>query len=159
RRMPAMTAGHNKEETAKRWDAAVLSGQPLVCMDNLNGEIGGENLSSFITNPTGRIRVFGTPNTPAHDTPATTCVASGIGIHPREDFVRRTLICRISPMTENPETRRFKFDPLAVAQKFRARYVAAVIAIARFYIKAGRPRTAVEGINLGSFGEWCEVVR
>src|SRR5262249_3290810 len=42
--MPVITAGANSEETEKRVASALLSGQPLISIDNVNGELGGDAL-------------------------------------------------------------------------------------------------------------------
>jgi hypothetical protein len=47
-RMPVISAGGSREETEKRIGAAIIAGQPLICIDNLNcdnGELGGPALS------------------------------------------------------------------------------------------------------------------
>jgi putative DNA primase/helicase len=40
--MPVMAAGRTEEETEKRLGAALLAGQPIINIDNVNGELGGD---------------------------------------------------------------------------------------------------------------------
>src|SRR6516162_11762021 len=58
-RMPVIAAGRNEEETEKRLGAAVLASQPLVCIDNVNGELRGDALAQLIERPRPLVRVLG----------------------------------------------------------------------------------------------------
>ena len=45
--MPVIAAG-NEEETAKRLTGVMLTGQPLISIDNVNGELKGDFLCQAI---------------------------------------------------------------------------------------------------------------
>ena len=57
--MPVMAAGANEEELEKRLGAALLAGQPLICIDNVNGELKGDALCQTIERPLVEIRILG----------------------------------------------------------------------------------------------------
>src|SRR4029077_20933529 len=42
RRIPVVAAGRTEEETEKRLGGIILKGQPLISIDNVNGELKGE---------------------------------------------------------------------------------------------------------------------
>ena len=56
--MPALGSG-KQEELDKRLDAAVFSGQPLICIDNVVGEIGGETICRLTEQWRPQVRIFG----------------------------------------------------------------------------------------------------
>ena len=47
-RCPVINAGRNEEETEKRLGAELMSGQPIILVDNLNGDFCGDFLCSAI---------------------------------------------------------------------------------------------------------------
>ena len=57
--MPVMAAGRSEEETEKRLGAALIAGQPLISIDNVNGELGGDALCQIIERPLVDVRVLG----------------------------------------------------------------------------------------------------
>ena len=59
RLMPVMAAGRNEEETEKRLGAAIMTGQALIDVDNVNGEIGGDALCQLLERPIVDVRVLG----------------------------------------------------------------------------------------------------
>jgi hypothetical protein len=68
------------------------------------------------------------------------CVfATGCNITVRSDMVRRTLICRLDPNMERPETRQFKRNPFKDVLADRGKYIGAAMTIARAYLAAGEP--------------------
>ena len=56
---PVMAAGRNEEETEKRLGAALMAGQPIINIDNVNGELGGDALCQVIERPLVEIRILG----------------------------------------------------------------------------------------------------
>ena len=57
--MPVMSTGASEEETEKRLGAALMKGQPLISIDNINGELGGDALCQIIERPVVDIRILG----------------------------------------------------------------------------------------------------
>ena len=57
--MPVMSTGASEEETEKRLGAALMTGQPLISIDNISGELGGDALCQIIERPVVDIRILG----------------------------------------------------------------------------------------------------
>lgn len=91
------------------------------------------------------------------DLPTTiTVMATGNNLVIDGDLVRRALICRLDAEMERPELREFNFSPIQTVTDNRAALVSAGLTIMRAYIAAGRPH---QGPPLGSFEDWCRMVR
>lgn len=58
-RAPVIAAGRNEEETEKRLGAALLNGQAIVSIDNVNGQLGGDALCQMIERPVVSVRPLG----------------------------------------------------------------------------------------------------
>jgi hypothetical protein len=152
---PVMAAGRNEEETEKRLGAALLAGQPIISIDNLNGDLGGDALCQIIERPVVEIRILGKSER-ERISARCTVFATGNNLRLVGDMTRRVLLCTLDAKQERPELRPFKRDPVAEVLADRGRYVAAVLTIARAYIAAGRPRVAAP---LNSFEGWSDTVR
>jgi putative DNA primase/helicase len=72
-------------------------------------------------------------------------------------MVRRTLICRLDPNMERPETRQFKRNPFKDVLADRGKYIGAAMTIARAYLAAGEP--GVDAATLASFENWSRFVQ
>jgi len=57
--MPVMATGANEEELEKRLGASLVTGQPLISIDNVNGELGGAALCEAIEPPIVDVRILG----------------------------------------------------------------------------------------------------
>jgi putative DNA primase/helicase len=57
---------------------------------------------------------------------------------------------------EQPETRKFKGDPMKAVLADRGRFVAAILTVARAYIVAGKPGRLSP---FASFDRWSELIR
>jgi putative DNA primase/helicase len=152
---PVMAAGRNEEETEKRLGAALLAGQQIINIDNLNGDLGGDALCQIIERPVVEIRILGKSER-ERISARCTVFATGNNLRLVGDMTRRVLLCTLDAKHERPELRPFKRDPVAEVLADRGRYVAAVLTIARAYIAAGRPRVAAP---LNSFEGWSGTVR
>ena len=155
-RMPVIAAGRNEEETEKRLGAAMLASQPLVCIDNVNGELRGDALAQLIERPRPLVRVLGKSELYEVEAGGTTLFADGNNIVVAGDLTRRVIRCRLDPQMENPELRVFTGDPIATVMENRGAYVAAALTICRAYIVAGRPDKKK---RLASFEGWSDTVR
>lgn len=154
-RAPVLAAGRNEEETEKRLVAALLNGQSIISIDNVNGELGGDLLCQMIERPLVSVRTLGSSKLVKIDSRA--CVfATGNNIQMVGDMTRRTILCSLDPDMERPELRKFTRDPLAMIAANRGRYIAAALAICRAYAAAGYPDQCRP---LASFEDWSRVVR
>lgn len=154
-RCPVISAGASEEETEKRLGAALLAGQPIVSIDNLNGDLSGDALCQFVERPLLDIRPLGQSALARIESRATV-FASGNNLRVVGDMVRRVLLCSLDANAERPELRQFDRDPLALILADRGRYIAAALTIVRAYVEAGYPGVLPA---LASFSEWSRLVR
>lgn len=154
-RAPVISAGRTEEETEKRLGAALLAGQAIISIDNVNGELGGDALCQLIERPIVSVRPLGVSHLVKIESRAT-CFATGNNIQLVGDMTRRVVLCSLDPNVERPELRAFKARPMDAVTADRGRYVAAALIIARAYAVAGYPG---ELRPLASFEDWSRVVR
>jgi hypothetical protein len=152
---PVLSRAPHNEETEKRLHGAALSGQPIISIDNCNGELRSAFLCQAIERPLLQIRTLGGSDL-ARIGNNTTCFANGNNIEIAEDLVRRTLQCALDANMERPELRTFKRNPLTAVFADRGRYVAAILTIARAYVCAGMPNRPA---TFMSFDRWSDLVR
>ena len=153
--MPVMAAGADAEELEKRLGAALMTGQPLICIDNVVGELGGEAICQAVERPIVEIRVLGKSENVRIEA-RTTLFGSGNNIVIVGDLCRRTITATLDPRMERPELRTFTKDPIATVLEDRGKYIAACLTICRAYFVAGRPNPAPK---LASFEGWSDCVR
>jgi putative DNA primase/helicase len=154
--MPVLGAGRDEAELGKRLDAAVLTGQPLICIDNVVGELGGADICRLTEQWRPQVRILGLTKLVDVDARGISFFANGNNIVVFGDFCRRVLRSRLDAENERPEQRRFKHNPMQTILAERGRYVAACLTICRAYIAAGRPQRLPP---LASYGEWSDTVR
>jgi putative DNA primase/helicase len=152
---PVITAGKTSEETEKRLGALLRDGVPIVSIDNVNGELGGDMLCQLTERPLVRVRILGRSEAPEFECKASV-FATGNNLTLVGDMTRRAVLCSLDAGVEQPEMRLFDFDPIARVLENRGAYVAAAITIARAYQAAGKPQVCGP---VGSYAEWSETVR
>lgn len=155
-RMPVMAAGRNEEETEKRLGAALLAGQPLISLDNVNGELKGDALCQIIERPIVDIRILGKSERVRIETKGTTTYCTGNNVTLFGDLCRRAITITLDPQLERPELRQFRGSPVEKVLADRGAYIAACLTICRAYIVAGRPNKAQK---LASFEGWSNTPR
>lgn len=154
-RAPVIAAGRTEEETEKRLGAALLNGQSIVSIDNVNGELGGDMLCQMIERPVVAVRPLGVSKLVKIESKATV-YATGNNIHLCGDMTRRVVLCTLDPNVERPELRKFKGSPFDAVLADRGRYIAAALTICRAYVCAGQPGKRPP---LASFEDWSNIVR
>ena len=102
-RAPVIAAGRDEAEMEKRLVSALFSGQPIVSIDNVNGELGGDFLCQMIERPVVTPRVLGLSKLIRIESRAT-CFATGNNIHLVDDMTRRVVLCSLDPNMERPES-------------------------------------------------------
>ena len=154
--MPVMSTGANTEEMEKRLGAAMLAGQPLISIDNISSELGGDALCQIIERPVVEIRILGRSERVRIEARGTSTFATGNNFVVVGDLCRRVLTVNLDTEVERPELRQFKFDPVERVLANRGVYIAAALTICRAYIVAGRPGMAPK---LASFEGYSDTVR
>jgi putative DNA primase/helicase len=152
---PTIAPGCDEFELEKRLGAALVRGQAMVSIDNVNGELRGDFLCQVVERPIVRVRPLGFSNLIQIE--SKTCVyATGNNLILVGDIVRRTLLCSLDPQLERPELRRFKSNPVQAVLANRGVYIAAALTVVRAYLAAGYPG---ELPALASFEDWSRLVR
>lgn len=154
--MPVMAAGRTEEETEKRLGAAILTGQPLISIDNISLELRGDALCQIIERPVVEIRILGKSERVRVEARGTCVYCTGNNLVIVGDLCRRVLTTVLDPQMERPELREFTGSPVARILANRGAYVAAALTVCRAYIVAGRPNKAKP---LASFEGWSDAVR
>jgi hypothetical protein len=152
---PVIAAGRNEEETEKRLAAQLLTAQPIVSIDNLNGDLGGDFICQAIERPIIKPRILGRSET-RHIENTVTLFGNGNNIRLCGDIVRRVVVCSLDANMERPELRKFTGNPVATVLADRGKYIAAVLTILRAYLCAGSPSTCDP---FASFEEWSRLIR
>lgn len=147
---PVMAAGGDEAETEKRIGAKVLAGHPIICIDNVNGDLGGDALCQLISRPICELRVLGYSKMPRI---VNRFCVFGTGNNRRlvGDMTQRSLLCSLYARLEKPGERVFTGSPVAAVLANRGAYIAACLTIVRAYIAAGLPRQPGKPMN--SFGK------
>lgn len=154
-RAPVIAAGRDEAETEKRLVAALLGGQPIVSIDNVNGQLGGDFLCQMIERPVVTPRILGLSKNALIESRAST-FATGNNIQLLGDMTRRVLLCTLDPNTERPELRDFAGKPYETVIFNRGKYIAAALTVIRAYVVAGKPGRLQP---LASFEDWSGLVR
>jgi hypothetical protein len=151
---PVIADPKNDEELEKRLGAMLLSGVPIISLDNLSRDIGGDLLCQITERPRVRTRILGKSETPEFDC-RVTVFGTGNNIGAAGDMSRRTLFCNMDAVLERPEMRTFAAKPVELVKAARGNYVGAAYTIIRAYLTAGVP-----GLKpLASYDAWCRFVR
>jgi putative DNA primase/helicase len=99
---PAIAAGRDEAETEKRLAAELMTGQPIISIDNLNGELGGDLLCQAIERPIIKSRVLGmSENRRIENT--VTLFGNGNNFKVVGDMVRRVVRATMDANMEQPE--------------------------------------------------------
>ena len=110
-RIPVIAAG-NAEETEKRLVGVMLNAQPLISIDNVNGELKGDFLCQAIEQHVLDIRPLGRSEIVRIETGGVTIFATGNNITIVGDLCRRTITSRLDSKLEHPQLRQFKNNPI-----------------------------------------------
>jgi hypothetical protein len=152
---PVTSQGKTEEELEKRLGAVLISGDPIISLDNCDHEVSSAFLCQALTQRRLRIRLLGYSRTV--EVPITAAFyCNGNNLEIGNDLTRRTLLCRLDAHMERPELRKFNHDVLETAYNERVRLVEAILIVLRGWHCAG---TAIGVEPLGSFEEWSFRIR
>jgi len=152
---PVITALKSVEETEKRLGSIILSGIPMISLDNCTHDLGGEFLCQITERPVVKVRILGYSETPDCEV-HTAVYGTGNNVAFKGDMVRRGLVSNLETLDERPELRKFNRNTLRQAAANRATYVAAALTVMRAYLAAGAPEVCGP---FGSYAEWSAMVR
>lgn len=153
---PVLSAGKTEEEMGKRIGAKIMAGHPILCIDNVDDDLGGDDLCQVVERPIVEIRILG--KSEIHKAANRYCTfATGNNLRVRGDMTRRTLVSSMDAKCERPAERRFDQNPVERVLADRGGYVAACLTIVRAYFEAGRPDQKLT--PMGSFDLWSGSVR
>ncbi|NUM37294.1 MAG: DUF3854 domain-containing protein [Candidatus Brocadiae bacterium] len=147
-----------EEEAEKKYLSFLMSGSPIICIDNVEGAIQGENLCSILTGDKWEGgRLLGSNQMPKVST-RVTWAATGNNLVFRKDVSTRVLLCSLDAECERPEEREFKIDLRSWIPKHRKELIRDALTILRAFHIAGRPKP--DGLKaFGRFEAWSEWVR
>jgi hypothetical protein len=155
RRAAVMSLGRTDEEAEKRLGSALIAGDSIISIDNIDRPFGGELFCQALTQRMLKIRILGYSR--IIEVPSNAALfANGNNLTLVGDMTRRAIMCTMDPGVERPETRTFARDPLAMVRVDRDKYVIAVLTILRAFHVAGAP---FQRDPLGSFVEWSNWIR
>lgn len=155
REAPVAAPGRSEEELRKQLDTAVIAGRPVILIDNMNGQLGGDRVATLVSSPTVEARILGQSRSVVVENHFT-LYATGINLTVSAEMGRRTIMARLDCEMERPHERVFKRDPVAMIDADRGRYVAACLTIPRAYLAAGCPGLLDP---LPGFAAWSRLVR
>lgn len=155
RRAAVMSLGRTDEEAEKRLGSALIAGDSIISIDNIDRPFGGELFCQALTQRMLKIRILGFSK--IVEVPSNAALfANGNNLTLVGDMTRRAVMCTMDPGVERPELRVFNCNPLDMVRADRDKYVIAVLTILRAFHLADRP---AQISPLGSFSEWSSWIR
>ena len=156
-RAVAVATGSKPDEFEKSLTAALLSGRPVISLDNMTLPLGGQLLAIVATEPEVTVRLLGLSKD-AQLQGAPTILATANNGKIAGDLARRTLPIRLDARMERPELRAFDTDPVADVLARRAEIVSAVLTIVRWHLTRRDPAPPLE-LSFAGFSDWTARVR
>jgi putative DNA primase/helicase len=118
RRAAVMSLGRTDEEAEKRLGSALIAGDSIISIDNIDRPFGGELFCQALTQRMLKIRILGYSK--IVEVPSNAALfANGNNLTLVGDMTRRAIMCTMDPGVERPETRKFTRDPLAMVRADR----------------------------------------
>jgi hypothetical protein len=150
---------HLDEEMRKRITALAMEGDPLVLLDNINGNFGGSSIDRVLTSTRWKDRVLGkTEQVEA----ALWAIWYGTGNNVEFvcDILRRICLIRLESKTAKPEERNdFRHPDLrGWAARNRSKLLGHALTILTAYFHAGAPEDSSLK-TWGSYENWSRIVR
>jgi putative DNA primase/helicase len=152
---PVMTPSRDEKEEAKALFAALLTGDVILLLDNVEHQLASDRLCAILTSEVLRDRVLGLSKT-AEASTACTLIVTGNNLELAGDLSARALVCRLQPKEERPEHRRFERDLMQWIPEQRGQLVAGALEFLRGYLVSGE-RPDIEPWQ--RFPEWDALIR
>jgi hypothetical protein len=152
-----MSAPHSDEEWRKRITSALIAGQTMIIIDNVEGPLHAPSLGAVLTARVWSDRRMGKSElvTLPHDA---TWMVTGNNIELRGDLPRRSYWIRMNARTARPWQRQcFKHDELlAWVTEHRGEILAHLLILARAWVVADKPSVPVPA--MGNFTTWAKIL-
>jgi len=156
-RLPAtVNQAIDREEERKAIFSALLFGDPVISIDNIERPVESSFLCSIATETEVRDRLLGESKMVSAPTD-TVFLFNGNNLTFRGDITRRVVLSVIDPQCERPDERKFDWDILSYVREHRGELVSAALTILRAYVAAGKPKQQISAF--GGFEEWSRIVR
>jgi len=153
---PKMQFPAKDEEAEKIAISVLISGAPVILLDNIERPLEGSWLCTMITEESYTGRLLGKNENV--DLPTTTLwLANGNSLSIAGDLRTRALLCRIDPRVEKPEERRFDDDLRLWMMANRPRLVAAGLTLLRAYLSQKHKPPDIH--PWGRFERWSDMIR
>ncbi len=155
-RCTCISPSRNEEEHRKRFASALLGGDLVICIDNIQEPFESESMCTILTSQRWQERILGT-NTRADMPTNSLFIFTGNNLTFRGDMCARVVVCNIDPQTECPGERSFDRDLRKYAANHRGELVVAILTIVRAYLVAGCPNQNLPPFRL--FTDWTRWIR
>ena len=155
RRAAVLGLGKDDIEGDKRLAGALLAGDAVIAIDNVERPVFGDLICQALTQPTIRIRALGRSELLATPTNNVLIITAN-NIDIRGDLRRRVMLVRLDAKTERPELRKFDRDFLSDVLARRGEIIRAGLTIVRAYLADGK---RVSIAPFGSFEHWSHWCR
>ena len=146
----------NYEESEKRLDSCLLSGDSIILLNNIDRPLSDSKLCQMVTDSAVNVRLFGTQKNIACPNTAF-IMANGNNLVISGDLPRRVLKGKLDPGMERPEKRKFKRNIESYVAKNRSGFIRSALIICRAYILSGSPDQNLH--PLAGFDDWSNLVR
>ncbi len=151
------TAPRSDDEWRKRITSLLLSGQPVVLVDNIEGTLHSPSLAAAITAPVWQDRYLG-QNRQVTLPVRVAWLATGNNIRLGGDLARRCYWVRLDARSAQPWRRTgFRYpDLVGHVRQCRPQLVADLLTLVQAWVADGQPGASI--LPLGSFQEWGRIV-
>lgn len=155
---PRTSWSSETEEQDKQIGAVALQSPPLVFFDNVRSAIENEKLEGALTGLVTSFRILGTSETPVMPW-RTVVFFAGNNLEFGGDMLRRAVVCRIEPTSEDPSSLAPESFLIPYIEREaldnRGMYLCAALTMLRAYILAKMPDLST---TVQSFVPWSRLV-
>jgi len=147
------------DELRKAITARLLYGDPIICLDNVEGPLRSPSLSRALTSVIWQDRLLGQSATVRLPQRAV-WIATGNNLQLRGDLPRRTFPIRLDARLAKPwERQNFKHPGLRDwVLCYRGDLLAAILTLARAWFVAGKPEPEKSLPVMGGFDDWVNII-
>lgn len=142
-------------EVVKTLLSTLMSGVPILTIDNIESHVRSAALCTILTQPTFKSRILGVSREAVVQTNIMV-ILNGNNLTIRGDMTTRVILCSLDAKEERPQSREFSVDAKEYMMEHRGQMVSDALTIMRAY--AVSPEK-VSVTPYGRFETWSRVVR